>query len=203
MFVAINNTDMNVFQVDEWIKRTRDANNGIISPDFAMDILSKINHFANVKKVLKTIKDGCKTKEELLPYREFVLSCVDGREMSDSALNELRAMADVCDVREEFEELNNKPKLYNKTDADGVTIKSKEDLKLLKGSDLKVYVDIHEVFFGFCDLSKIKALKFRENSKVDLSYATDLPSDLDVSMCSEVDLSCVDLCKVGELILAE
>ena len=57
MFVAINNADMNIFQVDEWIKRTRDANNGIISPDFAMKILGKTNHRGHIKTVIKNIKD--------------------------------------------------------------------------------------------------------------------------------------------------
>ena len=58
MFVAINNIEKNIFEVDKWINTTRDANGGIISPEFAMEILSKTNHLGHIKKVLKAVKKG-------------------------------------------------------------------------------------------------------------------------------------------------
>ena len=88
MFVAIDNNEMNVPQVLDWINRTKNANDNVISPEFAMEILSKTNFFGHIKAVLKNIKDRCKTKEEILPYKEFILSCVDRREMSDEAMKD-------------------------------------------------------------------------------------------------------------------
>ena len=38
MFVKIDNIDMDAFKVEEWINRTRDANGGVITPEFAMEI---------------------------------------------------------------------------------------------------------------------------------------------------------------------
>ena len=85
MFVAIDNTDMDVFKVEEWINRTRDANGGVISPEFAMEILGKTNHFAHIKKVVNHIKKSCMdengelVKDKVLAYKEFILSCIDRR----------------------------------------------------------------------------------------------------------------------------
>ena len=96
MFVAIDNTDMNVYQVDRWIKDTRDADRDIITPEFAMEVLSKTNHIANIKTVIRNIKAQCIDEnkklvpELVLPYRDFILSCVDGREQSKMV------MADLC-----------------------------------------------------------------------------------------------------------
>ncbi len=41
MHVKIDNQDMDALKVEEWINRTRDANGGVISPEFAMEILTK------------------------------------------------------------------------------------------------------------------------------------------------------------------
>ena len=65
MFVAIDNRDMNVFKVDGWINTTRDANGGIISPEFAMEILSKTNFHGHIKKVVKNIRHRrCKSPRD-------------------------------------------------------------------------------------------------------------------------------------------
>ena len=90
MFVEIDNNEMNVFDIEKLINTTRDANGGIITPDSAMEILSKTNHFGHIKKVLKHIKEKCKTAEEIAPYKEFILSCVDGREISPQAMDILQ-----------------------------------------------------------------------------------------------------------------
>ena len=55
MFVAINNTEMNIPQVTEWIMKTRDANGGVISPEFAMEILGKTNHFGHIRARLNML----------------------------------------------------------------------------------------------------------------------------------------------------
>ena len=48
------------------------------------------------------------------------------------------------------------------------------------------------MWLGDCDLEGLN-LKFREGGVVNLSDAYNLPKDLDVSMCSKVDLTGCDL----------
>ena len=194
MFVAINNTDMGLNDIEKWIKTARDDNGGIISPEFAMEILSKTNHLGHIKKVLRNIKDKCTTPEEMAPYREFILSCVDGREMSGEAMDMLQEMAGLCGCSEdEFKEANDKPKFYDKTDSRGIIVKSIDELEALEGENLTVYFDADEVNLLWYDLSKVKAFKFREGAVVNLVGAKNLPKDLDVSMCSKLWLGDCDL----------
>ena len=199
MFVEIDNKNMNAFKVEEWINRTRDANGGVISPEFAMEILGKTNHFAHIKKVLKNIKENCKTKEDILPYKEFILSCVDGREMSPQALEVLQDLADTCGVRDEFDEINSEePKWYKKDDCDIVIVISDEEFEALDGGNLRIFFDADMVCLRYSNLEGIKALKFREGADVDLS-CSDLPKELDLSMCSKVILEGCDLSVVEKI----
>ena len=191
MFVAINNADKNAIKIEGMIQRTR--NNGEITPEFAMEILSLTNHRSNIKKLVSSIKDKCVTKKDILPYKEFVLSCVDRREVEGEAFDNLREMAKVCDCEKEFDKANKKQKLYNKFDCEVVTIKSIEEFKRLRGENLTVYFDADKVDFKSCDLSKVKDIKFREGAEVYLGHATNLPKCLDVSMCSWVNLEYCDL----------
>ena len=196
MFVAIDNEDMDAFEVEDWINRTRDASEGKrISPEFAMEILGKTNFYGHIKKVLKNIKEKNKTKEELLLYKDFVLSCVDGREMSPQALTMLQELADVCEVRDEFDELKNKePKVYDRDDCYKVVIvRTEEEFYELGGENLRIFFDADKVYLSSCEFNHVKSLKFREGAKVNLSEAKNLPKDLDVSMCSKVDLGNCDL----------
>ena len=118
MFVEIENRDMNEHNVDKWIKLTRKDSGDIISPEFAMKILSKTNHIANIKTVLKNIKAQCVDEnkklvlELVLPYREFILSCVDGREQSEMIMSDLIELAEACGCKEELETINNNEKVY-------------------------------------------------------------------------------------------
>ncbi len=202
MFVEIDNIDMDALKVEEWIKETRDANGGVISPEFAMEILTKTNHFAHIKKVLKNITKACSDEngelvaDKVLAYKEFILSCIDGREMSPNALEMLSELAEKGGCKDEFAELNSKPKWYYKNDCDNIDIKiikSKEEFKALKGNNLKVFIDANYINLVGCYLGKVKSLKFKKGAEVDLTSAKNLPKDLDVSMCSEVKLSSCDL----------
>ena len=191
MFVAINNTEMNIPQVTEWIMKERNANDGVISPEFAMEVLSKTNHFGHIKMILKNINDKC-LDEDKKKYKEFVLACVDEREMSGEALESLRVMADICGVKEEFEATNKQPKLYNKQDCGGVTIRPSDEIELPADDDLKVYVDgemfddVAVVHLSEIDFSNVKELKFREGAQVRLYDIENMPENLDVSMCSRI-----------------
>ena len=218
MFVEIDNTDMNIYNVDEWINNTRKANGGVISPEFAMEVLSKTNNFAHIKKVLKCIKDNSDTAENIATYREFMLSCVDKREMSGEALKMLQDMSKLCGCSEELETINEKPKIYNKMDCKQIVVKSMDEFNELKGDNLSVVVDVVDgckdwprssvftsenvVSFFKCDFKNIDKLKIKGNVDVaDFCQAKNLHGFLDLSECSKVDFTFCDLDVLMILIL--
>ena len=143
MFVEIDNNEMNVFDIEKLINTTRDANGGIITPDSAMEILSKTNHFGHIKKVLKHIKEKCKTAEEIAPYKEFILASIEGREVSPQAMADLVDLAEKGGFVDEFNEANDKNKIYEVKDCENADVKiieTKEELEYLeylKGEDLE------------------------------------------------------------------
>ena len=191
MFVGINNKYKSAIEVEGVIQKAR--NDGAITPKFAMEILSLTNHRSNIKKLVKAIKDNCKTEAEILPYKEFILSCVDEREMSEEALDNLQDMAILCGCEDEFKEANGKPKFYDKFDYKGAVVKSKQEFGALERENLKLYFDADKVDLHDCDLSNIKDIKFREDAEVNLRGAKNLPKNLDLSQCSKVNLEECDL----------
>ena len=200
MFVAINNSEMNVPQVLDWINRTKNANNNIISPEFAMEILGKTNFYGHIKTVLKNIKDRCKTKEDIEPYKEFILSCVDGREMSEQAMADLMAMAKLCGCKDEFDEVDEKLKFYDKNDCNNTKVFTSEDeMNSLFGKELKVYFDVDDVHIKDVSLYKVKAIKFKDKSSVKMHMVLFMPEHLDVSGCSKISIEGCDLKKYQKL----
>ena len=201
MFVKIDNQDMDALKVEEWIKETRDANGGVISPEFAMEVLGKTNHFAHIKKVINLIKKACLDEngelvaDKVLAYKEFILSAVDRREMSPQAMAVLQELAETGGFRDEFDKTNDKVKIYEVKDCENVDvkiIKSKEEFYDIEDKNLRVFFDADEVNLSCCNLKGMK-LKFREGAEVNLTSAYNFPKDLDVSMCSYVNLGGCDL----------
>ncbi len=174
MFVEIDNTDMDVFQVEKWINETRDANGGVITPEFAMEILGKTNHFAHIKKVINNIKKSCSDKngklvaDKVLAYKDFILASVDEREVSPQTMMSLQELANVCGCNKEFMKIDKKLKFYEKTDCyNAVVIKSEEEFADLNGKDLKVILDVSgKLNLYRYDLKDISALKFGNNTVV-------------------------------------
>ena len=204
MFVEIDNKDMNIHDVDKWIRTARDDNGGVISPEFAMEILGKTNHLGHIKKVLANIKKNCTTKEEIEPYREFILSCVDGREMSADALKVLRELVKECGCLDELKSINNKkPKFYGKFDCDNVVIvKSIEEFKALEGENLKVYFSLNRdrsITFNSCDFAKVKSFRFNNNTMVEFKKCYNFPKVVELSGCSKVVFRSNDLMGVDEI----
>ena len=202
MFVKIDNQDMDALKVEEWINRTRDANGGVISPEFAMEVLGKTNHFAHIKKVINLIKKNCSDEngelvaDKVLAYKEFILSAVDRREESPQAMKVLQELAEKGGFGAEFDKTNDKVKIYELKDcenADVKIIKTKKEFYDLGGENLRIFFDADKIDLSSCCFSNVKNLKFREGSEVNLSYSYGFPKDLDVSMCSKVNLISCDL----------
>ena len=200
-FVAINNTDMNIFGVDEWINRTREDNGGVISPEFAMEILSKTNFYGHIKKVLKNIKEKNNTADELMAYKNFVLACVDEREMSRDALTLLCEMAEECGCTEEFEKLNAKDKHYDVKSCEKlVTISSQEELEALTGTDLEVLFyqknedrqenDTYMILDA--DFACAKKLRFTSLSNIHIQGGKNFPKEIDFSNCYAILVNFAD-----------
>ena len=192
MFVAINNTDMDINAVEKWIKTARDANGGVISPEFAMEILGKTNHLGHIKKVLRNIKQKCTTPEKMAPYKEFILSCVDGREMSGEAMDMLKEMAGLCGCEDELETINKKDKIFGVYDCDKAVIvvctneDFEEDISNYKMARFE-YGDKH---------SSLYDIRIREGAKLpkvcDFSSQTGSTDGHYISLSNNVDLANVD-----------
>ena len=206
MFVEIENADMNVFDVDTWINTVRDANGGIISPELAMDVLKKTNHYGHIKKILKNIKKACSDENEklvadkVLAYNEFILSCVDGREMSPQAMDMLQELADVLgnEFKDKLEKAKEGWKYYKKDCCDNtVWVGCDRDYEKINNTEEKIII-----FYGYAEGDVIlyksiidaKEIKFREGAKVLLDEATIICDVLDLSMCSQVSTQACDLC---------
>ena len=207
MFVDLTDNKMNAHDIDALIKRERDANDGVLSPEFAMDILSKTNHFANIKKLVKTIKEKCEDErgvlnsEQVLPYKEFILSCVDCREMSDVALKDLGEMADACGIRAEFDEIHKKGKLFNTTDCQVVEVYSLEDLDtaLEEGKLVVASISPSASVTNIIDkdFSRVRRLKVSSSNPICLIDVKNLPPEMDFSNCSFVDIRNSDFSRVN------
>jgi hypothetical protein len=199
MFIAINNDQMDMLKVDELINRARDENGGRISSECAMNILSKTNHLANIKKILDNLKDNCKTTEELMPYKEFILSCVDGREMSPQALEKLNELAGLCGCKDELEKINKKYKYYDaKACEKNVTVSSQEELEALTGTDLDVLFvqekeDEHDQYMILdVDFAGVKKLRFSKFANIHIQGGKDFPKEIDFSNCYAILVNYAD-----------
>ena len=186
MFVAIENKDMNAQKVDEWVKLTRRANGDVLSPEFALEILSKTNHIANIKTVIKNIKAQCVDEnkklvpEKVAQYKEFILSCVDGREQSEMIMADLRELAEACGCKDELEIINNNEKVYSNTDVKGVVVRDMYDrnnMENMLNLGIPVFIDINKVYNGNIlpyvrlremDFSNVIAIRAKD--LIDLSF---------------------------------
>ena len=103
--------------------------------------------------------------DEKKKYKEVIFSIFDGRSQRDEEKNVALSIAKECSFEEELNEVIKKS--YPVIEKD-ICLKEKK----LKGVKLK----------------------FNEGDIVDLTFAENLPEDLDVSMCSYVNLS---LCRLN------
>ncbi len=191
MFVEINKTDMNVIEIEKMIREAI-GKDGVVSPDFAMDILSRTNHFGLIKKIVKNIEKNCTTKEQLMPYKEFIVSCGDSRELSTDVANVLYDLAKKSGCEDEFySACYEKPNLYSLYNE--IIVRSREEFEACKDKHLPIYFAADKVDLSSCDFNGVENMRFRDGAKVSLREARNLPKDLDVSMCSKVNLSRCDL----------
>ena len=201
MFVAIDNKDLNIHNINEMINRAKQPDSAV-SPEFVMEILSKTNHLANIKPLIKNISDHCKTKEEIEPYREFILSCVDGRETSKAVFNDLKELAKLGRCKDRFESLNEESKIYNATDCRIAKVSNTREYNALKDKNMTIYVPGCAAYFECCDFSEVNKLVFCAWS-INLVECKGFSGTLDLSDAKEVHLFESDLSNVSELKLRE
>ncbi len=224
MFVKIDNYK-NVYDVDTLIKNAR--NNGNLSPEFAMDVLRMGNYYGNIKKLARIIDGFDKNKWE--EYKEFVLSCVDGREISDETRGILLNMAKHCGFEEEFNKIDKKEKVYDAKRCKVCYRKGKyiqEDLSdfdvlyhehdydvCVWDSKLPKRVDFSSckggVDFDMTDCSKVKKFSFADNygeirfinigSSINNGRRGAFPKVLDLSQANRVTFDRCDFEGVEEI----
>ena len=214
MFVVIENTDMNVNEVMTWIIRTKKENNDVITPEFAMEVLSKTNFMGHIKPIISNIKKNCSDEngvlvpEKVMPYKDFILSCVDGRVMSDEALKGLQKFAVDCGFSEEFDEINSKqPKVYGKDDCDAVVVNDIEDFKdNLKGKKRIVALICSPNTSFNCydeDFNKVERLSVIRSNVIDFINIQNLPQKLNFAGSDFVNIMNSDCSKVKEVIIKD
>ncbi len=186
MFVAIDNKDMDALEIEKWINANRDENGGIISPEFAMEILTKTNYFAHIKKVLKNIKDNCKTSEEIAPYKEFILASIEGREVSPQAMADLVDLAEKGGFVDEFNECEKEVKKYTYRVCNTIDVESVAELnKEAKNNRAITYHhkrDFYDVEIENVDLSNVEVLNFDARSRNLYFTSCRLPKIIDTSI---------------------
>ncbi len=94
-FIEITNAK-SVFNVDGFIKSSRNANGGYISPKIAMEALSKTNHYLNIKLLINEINRL--SPQERLEFKDFIGSALNGREHTKDNLDALLTLAEEVGV---------------------------------------------------------------------------------------------------------
>ena len=107
MFVKIDNYK-DIHEIDRLINGAKNTNN--LSPQFAMEVLRMGNYYGNIKKLLHSIENLGESKWG--EYKEFALSCVDGREVSPESLVILQNIAKASGCEDEFNNINANEKIY-------------------------------------------------------------------------------------------
>ena len=173
MFVEVNNDSLSVIDIDKTAKRKRE-NEGGFSPSLACWVLSKTNHMANIKWVIMNIK--AVSQDKWIEYKDFVLSCVDGREQSLQALKELREFARLGGYEDEFNKADEKEKIYAKNVCKSICVSSVKELK--EAIDNGVFVHKANISNGFFNVD-LSHLDLRGVYKLDV----DTDSTCDLSNC--------------------
>ncbi len=190
MFVEIEKEekkeDVSVFALDAWINEARKDG---FSLDEAMSILKKTNHYGIIKKVIKEI-NRCKTKEERLAFKEFVLSAVDGRKTTPDAFEGLFKLAQEGGYAREFLDVFTKEKIYEEKDENvkafiaGVT-----KIKNYSSVDLSEY----DIFIGKSDKDEFRAFVLdKRTGDCGSRYYINYPKRCVFRNCEEVKFSSRD-----------
>ena len=190
MFVEIEKEekkeDVSVFALDAWINEAR--KNGF-SLDEAMSILKKTNHYGIIKKVIKEI-NRCKTKEERLAFKEFVLSAIDGRKTTPDAFEGLFKLAQEGGYAREFLDVFTKEKIYEEKDENvkafiaGVT-----EIKNYYSVDLSEY----DIFIGKSDKDEFRAFVLdKRTGDCGSRYYINYPKRCVFRNCKEVNFDSRD-----------
>ena len=215
MFVEIINP-ASVASTDVYIKQSRVAG---FTKWHAFNVLKQTSHYGNIKSILKIISSYSTEKQK--EFKPVVIAMVDGRENSAINYATLQDIALRDGYFQEFLEADKKDKIYDCSEINCFKAKSVNDVVGDLASEYNMlYCDFEGIFevklwcnlpricnFSNCDkvyLSQIdfedvKFMKFKEGSKVDLSFAKHLPRLLDVSYLDEIWLDSCDLANVKEI----
>jgi hypothetical protein len=160
MVVYIENSKESFVDIEREMKEFRNEH-GKITPEFAMQILTKTNHCGNFRFLLKEIKKL--ELEERKYFSEFVIQAVHKREHVESIYNELKALAVEFGLEKEFKLYDGEEKIYSPNDCKIMVVKRPEDTKFCSGKDCKVVVDIKNPVQGISyhglNMKKVKVVQ--------------------------------------------
>ena len=158
MVVYIENTEKSFIKIDYEMKEFRNEH-GKITPEFALEILSKTNHKGNIRFLIDKI--NLLPEDERKQFGEFVLQAIDCRLHHDSIHGKLRKLADECGVVEEFDALDKNVKLYMPEDCKCIIVNDDNIGKFSSFKDdcvtiFDVKKKIEALEFENTDMSKVK-----------------------------------------------
>ena len=195
------------------------SKNNALTPKFCMEVLSHTNMPIIMKEMLEKIEKL--PIEEQKQYKKAILSMFDGRQTSEKVKNKALELAKNNGFESELNDVIERTGVLGypaRVGCDKICVIEKGgdysnvDFSAYKcivaGREIENMVEINnnntlngvldlrgvdKVDLTRCNLSKVKHIIFEKMAAVYLMRATNLPTNLDVSMCVIVDLSDCDL----------
>ena len=191
-----------------------------LTPEVCFDILKSTNYPRCIRDMLQLIAKL--PDEEQAQFKEVVLSCFDNREQPEPIFQLGQEIAEKSGYGIEFAKLQKMkegPYLFSEVDARKCEVREDayfeyedfsaydkvmflSDKKIQFGRDVKFPknmefpnspdVSLTRPFEAY-NFTGVQSIRFKNGAKVNLSDAYNLPANLDISMCDEVNLGNCDL----------
>ncbi len=161
MVVYIENIAESAVAIDGEMKQFRNQYKKI-TPEFAMQMLAKTNFRANIKFLLKEIKN-LETNERKY-FSEFVIQAIHKRQHDESVYKELRDLAIEFGLEKEFELYDKEKKIYSPSDYKGMVARTTKEIEFFSGKNCKCIIDIKEqadrVRYHGLNMDNVKVVQF-------------------------------------------
>lgn len=208
--------------IDKLLKDNR-RDNGCITPEFAMECLSKTNHVGNMRFIARNI--SALDEHEWINYKDFVLEAVERRAQVDEVFAIFMEMAKRGNYLEQFILAHQKEKIYGINDK--VYFNKDEDLECVDLRDYDAMVsgtidwltiketvklpkavilnNVYMLRLHHVDLDSCKSIVFEYDKSAGIKgtfcmqECQNLPKSLDLSTFRQVDICHCDLKNVEEI----
>lgn len=207
--------------IDKLLKDNR-RDNGCVTPEFAMECLSKTNHVGNMRFIARNIY--ALDENEWIKYKDFVLEAIEGRAQVDEVFGIFMDMAKKGNYLEQFVKAHQKEKIYGINDkvyfnkdkdledidlseygvmisdsVDWITIKKSVKLPKVVIFKNAYMLKLHHVDLGNCDSLIFEQDEGANPGLLWMQECQNLPKSLDLSTFRQVDINHCDLKNVEDI----